>query len=80
MKIPAPDFDLEKTLNSGQVFQWETQGAGFVGAIGTKAIYVEQQGGQLVFKGATAKQVASIISRSIIRWRKSAVRSRRIPR
>ena len=33
-KIRAPDFDLEKTLNSGQVFHWQKVGDGFVGAIG----------------------------------------------
>ena len=43
MEIPAPDFDLEKTLNSGQVFHWTTVGEGFVGAIGDRAVYVEQQ-------------------------------------
>ena len=33
-KIRAPDFDLEKTLDSGQVFHWQKVGDGFVGAIG----------------------------------------------
>src|ERR1700745_3249792 len=41
-KIPAPDFDLEKTLNSGQVFHWEKAGDGFVGAIRDLPVYVEQ--------------------------------------
>ena len=43
-EIPAPDFDLEKTLNSGQVFHWEKIDNGFVGAIGDYAVYVEQRG------------------------------------
>jgi N-glycosylase/DNA lyase len=43
-KIRAPDFDLEKTLDSGQVFHWEKVGGGFVGAIGDLAVYVEQRG------------------------------------
>jgi len=42
--IPAPDFDLEKTLDSGQVFHWEKVGDGFVGAIGDRAVYLEQRG------------------------------------
>jgi N-glycosylase/DNA lyase len=42
MKIPAPDFDLEKTLDSGQVFHWEKVGKGFVGTIGDCAVYIEQ--------------------------------------
>ena len=43
-KIRAPDFDLEKTLDSGQVFHWEKVGDGFVGAIGDLPVYVEQRG------------------------------------
>ena len=39
-----PDFDLEKTLNSGQVFHWEKIGNGFEGTIGDRAVYVEQDG------------------------------------
>jgi N-glycosylase/DNA lyase len=44
VEIPAPEFDLEKTLDSGQVFHWEKAGSGFVGTIGDRAIYVEQRG------------------------------------
>jgi N-glycosylase/DNA lyase len=43
-QIAAPDFNLAMTLDSGQVFHWEKIGAGFVGAIGARAIYVEQFG------------------------------------
>src|SRR5882672_4047020 len=43
-RIRAPDFDLEKTLDSGQVFHWEKAGDGFVGAIGDRALYLEQRG------------------------------------
>ncbi len=43
-EIRAPNFDLEKTLSSGQVFHWEKCGKGFVGAIGDEALYVEQGG------------------------------------
>jgi N-glycosylase/DNA lyase len=39
---PAPDFDLEMTLNCGQVFHWEKYRDGFVGTIGDLAVYVEQ--------------------------------------
>jgi N-glycosylase/DNA lyase len=42
-KIRASDFDLGKTLNSGQVFHWEKVGDGFVGAIGDLVVYVEQE-------------------------------------
>ncbi len=60
--IAAPDFDLEKTLNCGQVFHWEKSGAGFVGAIGNKAACVEQRGDQLYFAGITAKAIADYFS------------------
>ncbi len=43
-KIRAPDFDLEKTLDSGQVFHWQKVGDGFVGAIGDLRVYLEQRG------------------------------------
>src|SRR2546423_1032581 len=43
-KVPAPEFDLELTLDSGQTFHWEKSGPGFVGAIGKRAVYVEQRG------------------------------------
>jgi N-glycosylase/DNA lyase len=43
-QIAAPDFDLALTLDSGQTFHWESLGAGFVGTIGERAVYVEQRG------------------------------------
>jgi N-glycosylase/DNA lyase len=46
-EIAASDFDLEKTLNSGQVFHWEKLDNGFAGAIGGRAVYVEQRGDAL---------------------------------
>src|SRR5438132_4053189 len=49
-KIPAPEFDLAMTLDSGQVFHWEKVGDGFVGAIGERAVYVKQRGGILQIK------------------------------
>jgi N-glycosylase/DNA lyase len=55
-KIRAPDFDLEKTLNSGQVFHWQKVGDGFVGAIGDLPVYVEQGGRALKVRfGGTPK-------------------------
>jgi N-glycosylase/DNA lyase len=47
LHIRAQDFDLRMTLNSGQVFHWEKVGAGFCGAIGDCAAYVEQCGNSL---------------------------------
>lgn len=47
-RIPAPDFDLAKTLDSGQVFHWEKLDAGFIGAVGDRPVYVEQRGKSLL--------------------------------
>src|SRR5438874_1170304 len=47
IKIPAPDFNLAMTLDSGQVFHWEKVGNGFVGLIGDAPVYVQQQGNVL---------------------------------
>jgi N-glycosylase/DNA lyase len=61
-RIAAPDFDLEKTLNCGQVFHWEKSGEGFVGAIGEKAAYVKRSGETLGFAGVGAKAIANYFS------------------
>lgn len=42
------DFDLTLTLECGQVFHWQREGAGWLGMIGSEPIYVEQQGGELL--------------------------------
>ena len=41
-EVYSPDFDLAKTLDSGQVFHWEPLGPGFIGTINRRAVYVEQ--------------------------------------
>jgi N-glycosylase/DNA lyase len=61
-QITAKDFDLARTLDSGQVFHWESSGKGYVGAIGAKAVYVEQRGDRLFFAGASAKIIAKYFS------------------
>ena len=61
-QITAPDFDLEKTLDSGQVFHWEKEDSGYLGAIGDKPAYVEQRGDQLFFAGVTAATGAKYFS------------------
>ena len=62
MEITVRDFDLEKTLNCGQVFHWEKSGAGFIGAIGDRAAYAEQRGDTLRFAGVPAKAIAKYFS------------------
>src|ERR1700726_3658672 len=49
IEIPAPNFDLAVTLDSGQVFHWEQINSGFVGTIGDLPVYVEQTGPVLRF-------------------------------
>jgi len=56
-EIAAPDFDLAMTLNSGQVFHWEKQGHGFLGAIGETPVYIQQDGRTLNFAGLSAKAI-----------------------
>src|SRR6476619_2122471 len=51
--IEAPDFDLAKTLDSGQVFHWESLGAGFMGMIGEVPVYLEQGGNRLLVRRET---------------------------
>ena len=59
LRIHAPEFDLSKTLDCGQVFHWQAHRAGFVGAIGDRPVYVEQQGDTLRTCGAPARVIAN---------------------
>ncbi|MBV9488379.1 MAG: hypothetical protein JO069_01470 [Verrucomicrobia bacterium] len=45
--LDAPDFDLAKTLDSGQVFHWRPHGPGFAGAVRETPVYAEQRGSEL---------------------------------
>jgi N-glycosylase/DNA lyase len=49
--LQAFDFDLDKTLNSGQVFHWVAHRGGFAGTIGDQLAYIEQVGETLLFAG-----------------------------
>src|SRR3989442_10755775 len=54
IEIRSPDFDLAKTLDSGQVFHWQKSSRGFIGTIGNIPAYVEQNGNVLKVRcGAT---------------------------
>jgi N-glycosylase/DNA lyase len=52
LNLSAPDFDLEKTLNSGQVFHWIADNGGFYGLIEDEPVFVEQAGQTLTVEGA----------------------------
>ncbi len=56
-RIEAADFNLSQTLDSGQVFHWETFGPGFAGFIGDRPAYVEQSGDELRVTGAAEADV-----------------------
>jgi N-glycosylase/DNA lyase len=57
-EIAVTDFDLARTLDSGQVFHWEKCGDGHVGTIGSNGVYVEQQRkNRLLFAGVTAQVI-----------------------
>ncbi len=43
-EIDASNFDLAMTLGSGQVFHWDGIDGGFLGTIGDRPVWVEQQG------------------------------------
>src|SRR5437764_12598678 len=63
IQIAAPDFDLEKTLNSGQVFHWENYGNGFVGTIAGSAVYVEQRGDILKVRFGEMRALPKVVAR-----------------
>ena len=55
LKIPAPDFDVGKTLNSGQVFHWQADDGGFYGLIDDVPLFVRQRDEMLLVEaGAPA--------------------------
>jgi N-glycosylase/DNA lyase len=55
IEIPAPDFDLAMTLDSGQVFHWEKVGKRFVGTIGDCSVYIEQRANVLTARKSGGK-------------------------
>lgn len=44
VELPAPEFALATTIDSGQVFHWRRIGDGFAGLIGETLVCVEQSG------------------------------------
>jgi N-glycosylase/DNA lyase len=60
--VPAPYFDLEKTLSSGQVFHWTRHGKGFVGAMAENLVYLEQVGESIRVTAGQAKRAAHYLA------------------
>ena len=55
--VAAADFNLELTLNCGQVFHWTRTGDGYAGVIGGEAFYVEQRGERLFVQAGAEETV-----------------------
>ena len=62
VKVAASDFDLEATLGCGQVFHWVREGAGWLGAVGGAALYVEQRGGGLLVPAGMEERAARYLA------------------
>jgi N-glycosylase/DNA lyase len=60
--LPAPDFDLRLTLESGQVFHWRQAENGYAGVIGELPVYVEQQGSVLLASAGAGERVRRYFS------------------
>jgi N-glycosylase/DNA lyase len=58
-EIAATDFDLARTLDSGQVFHWEKCGNGYAGTIGANGVFVEQRRKRLFFSGVAAQIITN---------------------
>lgn len=58
-EIAATDFDLARTLDSGQVFHWEKFGGGYAGTIDSNGVYAEQRRNRLFFTGTSAKIIGN---------------------
>jgi N-glycosylase/DNA lyase len=46
--LPARDYDLAATLNSGQVFRWQKYGDFWIGVVGNKRVRLRQKGDGIV--------------------------------
>jgi N-glycosylase/DNA lyase len=53
-RVAVSDFDLELTLGCGQVFHWQRDGDGWVGAVEDVPVYVEQRGDELLVSNGAA--------------------------
>jgi N-glycosylase/DNA lyase len=47
VSLGTPALSLDLSLQSGQAFHWMRDGEGWIGAIGTQAVYLEQRAGEL---------------------------------
>jgi N-glycosylase/DNA lyase len=57
--VPAPDFDLDRTLGCGQVFHWVRDGLGYLGTVGDRAVHVEQRDEELLVPSGCESMASS---------------------
>jgi N-glycosylase/DNA lyase len=62
LDVPESDLDLDLTLESGQVFHWERHGAGWVGAFGNVAVYLERDGQRIWVPEGTAGELGRYLA------------------
>ncbi|MGH8023778.1 MAG: DNA glycosylase, partial [Limisphaerales bacterium] len=48
INIPARDYDLAATLNSGQVFRWQKRGDFWIGVVGRHPVRLRQRDGKII--------------------------------
>jgi N-glycosylase/DNA lyase len=62
MRIAAPDFSLQHTLESGQLFRYEVVAEGYLVSHRDKAFVISQKGATLYIRAATANVSAQWLS------------------
>ncbi len=55
------DFSLTDCLTCGQAFRWKPHGSGFFGVALSRAVYAEQNGGELVLSGIEQSETAAFV-------------------
>lgn len=58
-RLPDVEFNVDLTLNCGQVFHWDRAGKGYLGAVGRQPVYVEQRGRRAYVNAEAAKPAKS---------------------
>ena len=66
--ISASDFDLNKTLNSGQVFHWVSDNGGWYGLIGDIPIFAKQDGEKLSIEAGAFPLPKSTLKEIVSRY------------
>jgi N-glycosylase/DNA lyase len=60
--ISCPEFDLAKTLGSGQTFHWTESEGGFTGCIGETPVFLLQEGNILRYRGGDPEMISRYLA------------------